>query len=75
MKLAVHITEGTSGTWSAWCPALPGCRVCGRSEQEVRGQVGDTVTGYLASVTNFVMNRGESIVECEMRDMTVLSSD
>ncbi len=54
MKLCITIKPNEAGGYTAECPALPGCRCRGRTIEEARSKINDTVCGYLASVGNFV---------------------
>jgi predicted RNase H-like HicB family nuclease len=47
MESAVRIAGSLEGTYRAWCPALPGCAVYGRSRREARSRIGQAVRGYL----------------------------
>jgi predicted RNase H-like HicB family nuclease len=48
--MVIKIAECTDASYSAWCPALPGCAVRAKSEQEARRRIRDAVSGYLASL-------------------------
>jgi predicted RNase H-like HicB family nuclease len=48
MESAVRIAGPHCGTYRAWCPALPGCSVYGRSRDEARSRIWQAVRGYLA---------------------------
>ena len=49
MKIAIKIAQQRNGVYRAWCPALPGCVVHGKSEQEMKPKIVEAVGGYLAS--------------------------
>jgi hypothetical protein len=49
METAVRISGPLlDGEYRAWCPALPGCAVYGRSRHEAQIRVLQAVRGYLA---------------------------
>jgi predicted RNase H-like HicB family nuclease len=48
MSLAIRIAKERNQSYHAWCPALPGCEVYGRSAEEVRSRIEDAVRGYVA---------------------------
>ena len=50
MKLVVNIIRESDGRYRACCPALPGCRVIGRSKREAASRAGEAAKGYLASL-------------------------
>jgi predicted RNase H-like HicB family nuclease len=47
MVATVRIAGPFGGPYRAWCPALPGCAVYGRSRREVRARIRQAVLGYL----------------------------
>ena len=47
MGSAVRIAGLFDGTYRAWCPALPGCAVLGRSRLEAKARIRQAVRGYL----------------------------
>jgi len=48
MKIAIAMIE--PGRWHSCCPSLPGCRVVGRSQEEVARKINLALRGYLASL-------------------------
>ncbi|MCE5328481.1 MAG: hypothetical protein ABFD92_12935 [Planctomycetaceae bacterium] len=50
MKLVFKMTAQADGTFKAWCPALPGCRVWGHTRQEASRKMHAAVSGYLATM-------------------------
>jgi predicted RNase H-like HicB family nuclease len=50
MKIAITITMIGPGRWHSCCPSLPGCRVVGRSQEEVARKINLAMRGYLASL-------------------------
>jgi len=50
MKITVKITCQPDGTYRASCPALPGCRVQGRSYEDAKHKIDSAVRGYLGSL-------------------------
>lgn len=49
MKLVIKIIR-QAGSYKAWCPALPGCRVSAASKEQACERMQLAVTGYLASM-------------------------
>jgi predicted RNase H-like HicB family nuclease len=47
MKTAVRIAGLLNGAYRAWCPALPGCVVYGRSRREAKARIRQAVAGYV----------------------------
>ena len=47
----------------ASCPSLPGCVSSGRTEEQARDNLQDAITGYLASVNEFVPARIQEVLE------------
>ena len=47
----------------ASCPSLPGCGSSGRTEAQARDNLQDAITGYLASVNEFVPARIQEVLE------------
>ena len=47
MEAAVKIAGAFDGAYRAWCPALPGCAVYGRSRREAKARIRQAVHGYL----------------------------
>ena len=47
MESAVRIAGPLDGAYRAWCPALPGCAVYGRSRCEAKAKIRQAVRGYL----------------------------
>ncbi|MCE5328041.1 MAG: hypothetical protein LLG01_16665 [Planctomycetaceae bacterium] len=50
MNLVVRMAAQADGTFKAWCPALPGCRVLGLTRQEASTKIRSAVRGYLATM-------------------------
>jgi predicted RNase H-like HicB family nuclease len=50
MKMTIRICEKAEGNYRAWCPALPGCTVSGRSPEEAKRKIEEAVRSYLASM-------------------------
>ncbi len=50
MKLTARIARRADGAFKAWCPALPGCMVLGRTREEAWSKIQLAVSGYLASL-------------------------
>lgn len=50
MHLTVKIARERPGWYRAWCPALPGCLVHGRSYKEADDDVGRAVRAYLGNL-------------------------
>ena len=63
MKLAIRITANAKGSYTAFCPSLPGCVSQGGTQEEARVRLLEVVRGYLAAVSNFVPDD----IECEYR--------
>jgi len=51
MMLAIRITQQPNSTYRAWCPALPGCFVCGQTRKEAHSRIDLAVQGYLANLS------------------------
>lgn len=49
MELAVKIIQ-RAGSYEAWCPALPGCRIRAESQKQAHKQIRLAVEGYIASM-------------------------
>ncbi len=47
METAIRIAGLLDGAYRAWCPALPGCAVYGRSRPEAAARIRQAVRGYL----------------------------
>ncbi len=47
MKIEIKIADQLNGTYKAWCPALPGCAVYGRSKREAKTRIRQAVCGYM----------------------------
>ena len=47
MESTVRVAGPLDGAYRAWCPALPGCAVYGRSRREAKVRIGQAVSGYL----------------------------
>ena len=63
MKLYVRVRQADRGRFIASCPSLPGCVSSGRTEAQARGNLQDAITGYLASVNEFVPARIQEMLE------------
>ncbi len=50
MQLAVRIARESAISFRAWCPALPGCVVWGRTWREARDKIEQAVMGYLTHI-------------------------
>ena len=50
MKMTVEITARPCGDYQAICLGLPGCVVCGTTEQEAKTKIQEFACGYLASL-------------------------
>jgi predicted RNase H-like HicB family nuclease len=50
MNLAIRMTRESVGAYRAWCPALPGCAVCGQSAAETRLKIREAVGVYVANI-------------------------
>ena len=64
MRVVVIIMELSPDSHRAYCPALPGCAVLGRSRQEAAERISRAVTGYLASFDTVVPEK----LEFEIRE-------
>jgi predicted RNase H-like HicB family nuclease len=62
MKLSIRVTENAKGSFTAYCPDLPGCVSQGGSQEEATNRLLEVVRGYLAAVSNFVPDQ----IECEI---------
>lgn len=50
VKFRVLIEQDEDGVFVASCPTLPGCVSQGRTREEARTNIGEAITGYLASL-------------------------
>jgi predicted RNase H-like HicB family nuclease len=50
MKIVLRIAKRMDTGYAAWCPALPGCSVRGRTREEAQEKIREAVAGYLASL-------------------------
>lgn len=50
MDMTVEIIARSCGDYQAVCLGLPGCVVCGTTEQETRMKIQEFARGYLASL-------------------------
>ena len=50
MNMAVRMNREAFGMYHAWCPALPGCAVCGQSMDEARRKIHEAVRVYVANL-------------------------
>ena len=55
MKLAVRIINNERGGFTATCPSLPGCVCWGSNREEARERLNEAIRGYIAAVSNFVL--------------------
>jgi predicted RNase H-like HicB family nuclease len=56
MNVTVRIARNTRGWYRAWCPALPGCMVHGRSHQEAAANLSRAIHAYVVNL-NVVLPR------------------
>jgi predicted RNase H-like HicB family nuclease len=56
MNITVKIARDGQGWYRAWCPALPGCMVHGRSHREAAANIGQAIGAYVANL-NVVLPR------------------
>jgi antitoxin HicB len=63
MKLCVRVRQTERGRFMASCPSLPGCVSSGRTEAQARDNLQEAITGYLASVNEFVPARIQEVLE------------
>lgn len=63
MKLCVRVRQTQRGRFIANCPSLPGCVSSGQTEQQARDNLQEAITGYLASVNDFVPARIQEVLE------------
>jgi len=55
MKLAVRVVIRERGGYMAVCPSLPGCVTWGETREEARRRLDDAIRGYIAAVSNRVL--------------------
>ncbi len=64
MKLAVRIVTSERGGFVATCPSLPGCITWGVSREEARKKLDEAIRGYIAAVSNRVLdNVANEVIE------------
>jgi predicted RNase H-like HicB family nuclease len=63
MRLCVRVRQDDSGRYIAACPSLPGCVSSGQTERQARQNLEEAITGYLASLNDFVPERIRDVVE------------
>jgi predicted RNase H-like HicB family nuclease len=59
MKLSIQVIANQTGTFTAFCPALPGCVSQGATQEEATSRLAEVVRGYIAAVSNFVPDQIE----------------
>ena len=55
MKLAVRVVISKRGGYVATCPSLPGCTSWGNTREEARKRLDEAIRGYIAAVSNRVL--------------------
>ena len=55
MKLAVRVVISERGGYMATCPSLPGCMTWGNTREEARKKLDEAIRGYIAAVSNRVL--------------------
>ncbi|MCJ7544515.1 MAG: type II toxin-antitoxin system HicB family antitoxin [Phycisphaerae bacterium] len=55
MKLAVRVVISERGGYMATCPSLPGCTTWGNTHEEARKKLDEAIRGYIAAVSNRVL--------------------
>ncbi len=55
MKLAVRVAVSEKGGYMAMCPSLPGCVCWGNTHDEARKRLDEAIRGYIAAVSNRVL--------------------
>ena len=55
MKLAVRVVISEKGGYVATCPSLPGCMSWGNTREEARKRLDEAIRGYIAAVSNRVL--------------------
>jgi predicted RNase H-like HicB family nuclease len=63
MKLCITIRQNAQGGFIAACTSLPGCVSAGKTEQQARESLQEAIRGYLASVSNFVPEQIQEVLE------------
>jgi predicted RNase H-like HicB family nuclease len=63
MKLCIRIRQNATGGFIAACTSLPGCVSFGTTEQQARESLQEAIRGYLASVSNFVPEQIQEVLE------------
>jgi predicted RNase H-like HicB family nuclease len=67
MQMAIRIAKRPDGSFSAWCPALPGCVVCARTKEAAQSRIQDAVAGYLSSLDVALPRELETRLQAEMQ--------
>jgi predicted RNase H-like HicB family nuclease len=55
MKLAVRVVISERGGYVAMCPSLPGCLSWGVTREDARKKLDEAIRGYIAAVSNRVV--------------------
>lgn len=66
MKLCIRMRRNQRGEFTASCPSLPGCVSSGRTEQQAKQNLEEAIRGYLASVSNFVPEHINQVLEYQV---------
>ncbi|KPK80760.1 MAG: hypothetical protein AMJ81_11390 [Phycisphaerae bacterium SM23_33] len=66
MKLCIRMRRNERGEFTASCPLLPGCISSGRTEQQAKQNLEEAIRGYLASVSNFVPEQINQVLEYQV---------
>ena len=56
MKLAVRVVVSAKGGYMATCPSLPGCTAWGNTHEEARKKLEEAIRGYIAAMSNRVLD-------------------
>ena len=59
MKFRISVFRDQHGCYKAVCPALPGCDVHGETREATAGRIEETIRGYIAALSDFVLDRVE----------------
>ncbi len=57
MKVSIRIRMKSDGSYTAYCPALPGCVVVADNRELVERQIRDAAMGYIASMNGVASAR------------------
>jgi predicted RNase H-like HicB family nuclease len=64
MKLTVRVVVSGKGGFMAACPSLPGCITWGNTREEARKKLDEAIRGYIAAVSNRVLdNVANEVIE------------